>query len=103
MLPKTERFTKKDFVGVRPQVIFRGTYMDVSLVRNGVQKFGCVISKKRIKRAVDRNRAKRKVYTALNTLRPNISQSLIFYPKQTLITSKHPLLIEELQKVFATL
>lgn len=103
MLPKSGRFTKKDFIGVRPKVIFRGTYTDVSLVENGVQKFACVISKKRIKKAVDRNKAKRKIYTAIQTLHPTIGKSLIFYPKQTTITAKQTLLIEEVQKVFATL
>jgi ribonuclease P protein component len=104
MLPKKERFTKKDFIGARPHIFFRGTYFDVASVSNGMTKYACVISKKRIKRAVDRNSVKRKVYASIRSSR-NVSanQSLIFYPKKTLLNASTPLVLTEIRKVFATL
>lgn len=103
MLPKSKRLTKKDFIGVRPQTFFRGTYFDCAVIPNELGKFGVVISKKRIKRAVDRNTAKRRVYTRIKDLGITLKRSIVIYPKQTILNSKKDLVLVELRKAFDTL
>jgi ribonuclease P protein component len=58
--------------------------------------------KKRIKRAVDRNRAKRKIYAFLGKEHPK-TPSYFIYPTKTMLQSPHTALAEEMRKAFATL
>ena len=119
MLPKTKRFTKEDFVGKRPKVFFRGTLFDVagllsaqsgktselpnSSVNKSTQKFACITSKKTLKRAVDRNLIKRRVFSIVQELvRPN-GYSIVFYPKKGSAIIPYSQLREEIQKAFDTL
>jgi ribonuclease P protein component len=103
MLPKSERLTKRDFAAIRPKVIFRGTYMDIAAHTSDVSKFACVISKKRIKRAVDRNKARRKIYHMIRETKPKNPSVIIIYPKQAVISGNRNLIQEELRQAFATL
>ncbi len=103
MLPKSERFTKQDFVGNRPKVFFRGELFDVALVRLTTQKFSCVTSKKTLKRAVDRNLIKRRIFTIIKELQLKSGNSFIFYPKKNSQTTPYSHLREEITRVFATL
>ncbi len=103
MLPKLKRLTKRDFIGIRPHIVFRGTYVDIALHPSSHTRFACIISKKRIKKAVDRNKVKRKIYNIL-TLITTKNQNLIFvYPKHSCISANHTLLRNEIEQVFATL
>ncbi len=103
MLPKSERLTKRDFATTRPKVVFRGTYMDIAANASDISKFACVISKKRIKRAVDRNKARRKIYHMVRETKPKNPSFIIIYPKQAVISGNRTLIWEELSKAFATL
>lgn len=103
MLPKQKRITGKDFKGLKTRIVYRGACFDVAAAPNEDVKFACVISKKRIARAVDRNKAKRKVYTALQTIHVTHPSFFIVYPTKTILALPFSDLKEELQKAFATL
>lgn len=103
MLPKSERFTKEDFQGVRPKVFFRDTVIDIAKVSLPTQKIACVISKKTLKRAVDRNYAKRRVYTIIGTLPLPPKDSFVFYLKKDSISIPYSRLEEIITQAFATL
>lgn len=103
MPPKTKRFTKEDFSGIRPKVFFRGTVLDVAYTPLSPQKFACVISKKTLKTAVERNFVKRRIMNGLRTMDIPKQYSFIFYPKKTSYTTPYTLLIEEIKQAFATL
>jgi ribonuclease P protein component len=104
MLPVTKRFSKKDFEGLRPRVFFRHELFDIAYTEAlPNQKYACVISKKTIKKAVDRNYVKRKVYTFLQTVSIPPTYSCVIYPKQKALTTPYSQFSLELQKAFATL
>jgi ribonuclease P protein component len=103
MLPKSERLTKNDFVGLRPRIIFRGTFVDIAVSPAPKSRFACVISKKRIKRAVDRNTVKRKIYHSIRNLNSKESYLMVIYPKVTVLDSPYSQIKEEINSVFATL
>lgn len=103
MLQKSERLTKTDFVGLRPRIIFRGTFVDIAVSKAPSSRFACVIAKKRIKRAVDRNKIKRKVYHIIREIKPKSPHLVIIYPKITALTSNYSHIQEEIRSAFATL
>ncbi len=103
MLPKSERLTKKDFVGIRPRIIFRGTFVDIAVLPSSLSRFACVIAKKRIKRAVDRNRVKRKIYHIIREVKPKTPNLVIIYPKVTVLAGNYLNIKEEISESFATL
>jgi ribonuclease P protein component len=106
MLPKKERLTKSDFVGQRPRIIFRGTFVDIATMQGkneGIPRFSCVIAKKRVKKSVDRNTIKRKVYHTLVNNKPKNPYLIIIYPKANCLTSSHNNIKEEISQAFATL
>lgn len=103
MLPKSERFTKQDFVGKRPKVFFRGELFDVAALILTSQKFACVLSKKTVKNAVDRNYIKRRIFGSLTEIQITSSDSFIFYPKKGCMTAPQAHIRMEINKAFATL
>ena len=103
MLPKSERLTKTDFVGLRPRIVFRGTFVDVAVSSAETSRFACVIAKKRIKRAVDRNSVKRKIYHIIHEVKPKTPHLVIVYPKTTALHSKFSNIKEEITSAFSTL
>jgi len=103
MLPKSKRFTEEDFVGIKPKVFFRGTVFDCAKVVHSQQKIACVTSKKTIKRAVDRNRIKRRIFNSLQTIIIPVDHSFIFYPKKGSHEVPQKLLNDEITQAFATL
>lgn len=103
MLPKSKRFTEEDFLGKRPKVFFRSEIMDVAALTLPVQKFACVTSKKTLKRAVDRNLIKRRIFSIVQELPAPLNFSLVFYPKKGSSTIPYSQLRDEIQKAFDTL
>jgi ribonuclease P protein component len=107
MPPKKERLTKEDFKKNQPKIFFRGEMFDVSFFVLSQQKFACVISKKTLKRAVDRNKVKRRIMSAIQKTQKEgtikTKKSLIVYPKRTSLIMPYQQLYSEIQKVFATL
>jgi ribonuclease P protein component len=103
MIPKALRIKANDFKGLKTRLAYRGAFFDVSTAPAESTKFAVIISKKRIKRAVDRNRAKRKIYALIGEGLV-ASPSLIFiYPTKNALTASRPNLIAEIQEAFATL
>lgn len=106
MLPKSERLTKSDFIGLRPRIIVRGTFVDIAVVASPTEqfsRFSCVIAKKRIKKAVNRNSVKRKIYHIIREIKPKASYLVIIYPKISALTSSYSHIKEEISKAFDTL
>lgn len=104
MLPKAKRLTTKDFKGVRPKPVFRGTYFDVSVAPSlHGTKFACIVAKKRLKRAVDRNKARRKAYTHLQGMQTSKDLLVFIYPTQAILQAPHTVVEEEMRAAFATL
>lgn len=110
MLPKSKRLTKEDFEGMRPKIFFRGTMVDIGYSTpspsDGGVKFACVISKKTLKHAVDRNKAKRRVFEVLYELIKETTldkRFYVLYPKKTILTVAYADVREEIYKAFATL
>ncbi len=103
MLSKSKRFTKEDFVGKHPKVFFRSDILDVAALILPAQKYACVTSKKTLKRAVDRNCIKRRIFSIIQELKQNPVYSFVFYPKKNSQTVPYSQLREEIQKAFDTL
>lgn len=103
MLSKKKRFTKEDFEGKRPKVFFRSEIFDIAALTLTTQKFACVTSKKTLKRAVDRNLIKRRIFSVIQEISPSFEYSLVFYPKKSSPTLPYSQLREEIQKAFDTL
>lgn len=103
MLPKSERLTKTDFVGLRPRIVFRGTFVDIATSKATISRFACVIAKKRIKRAVDRNNIKRKIYHIIRGVKPKSPNLVIVYPKITALHASQLHIQEEIVSAFATI
>ncbi len=96
MLPKPERLTKSDFVGLRPRIVFRGSFVDIAVVTSEKSRFACVIAKKRVKLAVDRNIIKRKIYHIIKENKPKNTYLVIVYPKATALLGKYAEIKEEI-------
>lgn len=103
MLPKASRLTAKEFKGVKTRPTYRGAFFDLSISPSEITKFACIISKKRIKRAVDRNKAKRKIYALLEKSTPSTAAYVFIYPTKQILQAPHQALEEEITKAFATL
>jgi ribonuclease P protein component len=104
MLPKKERFTKIDFLGKKSRVFFRGFLFDVAYIKLPTQKFACVISKKTIKKAVNRNSVKRKILNAVQEVKKEEhGLSLVFFPKKGSDTTPYSQIFSEIGKAFDTL
>lgn len=103
MLPKASRITTQDFKGKKTRLIYRGAFFDVSIAQAETTKFACVVAKKRIKRAVDRNKARRKIYTLLASVTTKTPLFIFVYPTKNVLTAPYPALKEEIRAAFATL
>lgn len=103
MLPKSERLTKSDFIGLRPRIILRGTFVDIAITSSTSSKFACVIAKKRIKKAVDRNKVKRRIYSVLSFIKPKSHHLIVIYPKITVLNGKYTHIESEIKTAFDTL
>jgi ribonuclease P protein component len=103
MIPKESRIKASEFKGIKARLTYRGALFDISTAPSEKVKFAVIISKKRIKRAVDRNRAKRKIYAFLGKEHPKTPALIFIYPTKTMLQSPHTALAEEMRKAFATL
>lgn len=103
MLPKTRRLTKEDFTTSRPKTFFRGEFFDIAYLSLPTKKFACVISKKTLKNAVDRNKVKRRIMNIISKIEITSAYSFIIYPKKISLDVTYQQLYKEIQKAFATL
>jgi ribonuclease P protein component len=86
MLPKSKRLTKQDFTITRPKIFFRGELFDLAFCVLTTQKVGCVISKKTLKKATDRNFVRRRFYSLFLDIKVPKNYSIIVYPKKNSLT-----------------
>jgi ribonuclease P protein component len=103
MLPKSKRITSQEFKGKKTRLVYRGAFFDVSLTPAETTKFACIISKKRIKKAVDRNQVKRRVYTSLQGIVTSHPAYIFIYPTKNALHAPKKAISEEINKAFATL
>lgn len=103
MPKKEERLTKTDFNGLSRREIIRDPLFDVGYVQATFPKVACIISKKTLKRAVDRNKAKRKLYNLYSLNKPKRPYIIIFYPKKEILYTPFSELNAKMQEIFAKL
>lgn len=103
MLPKSERLTKEDFKNIRPKVFFRGVCFDVASVPSPHFKCACVISKKKVKTAVERNKIKRRIFNFISRNSLAKPYMLIFYIKNQASLTDYESLKKEILQAFDTL
>ncbi len=85
MLKKSERLSKKDFSAISNKKILRGQYLDIGYLLSSKTKCAVVVSKKISKRAVDRNKIKRKIFNIFREIKLKDSCFIIFYPKKEVL------------------
>lgn len=103
MPPKKDRLTRFDFMYKGKRTTVRFPLFDVVALHGDRPKVACVISKKRIQRAVDRNTVRRKMYRAwilVNTTNP---YHVILYPQARVLTAPLSVLIDELKQALVSL
>jgi ribonuclease P protein component len=103
MLPKSKRITTQDFKGKKTRLAYRGAFFDLSVCASETSKFACIISKKRIKRAVDRNQVRRRVYASLQGMETKHPVYVFIYPTKNALHAPKAAISEEIRKAFATL
>lgn len=82
MLKKSEKLSKKDFSVISNKKILRGQYLDIGYLLSSKTKVAVVVSKKISKRAVDRNKIKRKVFNIFKEIKLKNNYFIVFYPKK---------------------
>ncbi len=103
MINKKERLTRLDFKDLSKRNMIRDYLFDISYIKSDKMKVSCIISKKTLKKAVERNKVKRKLYNLFELNRPKTPYIIIFYPKkETLYTPFNELNIK-MQEIFAKL
>lgn len=103
MPPKRERLIKKDFSLLSHKKIIRGSLFDLGYLKSEKIKVGCVISKKILKRAVDRNKLKRKIYNSFSLCKPVKPYIYLFYPKREALYTSNLELKNKISEIFAKL
>lgn len=92
MLPKNQRFSRESFPKGRPTSRRSFSWGTVALYDSIDPRFAVIVSKKAIKKAHDRNRAKRRVYALLAPLSPKTA-ALVHLRSEALTTP-----IKEIEK-----
>lgn len=100
MIPKSKRLNKNDFTSLSRRNIIRTNLFDLGYLSSLNNKVTCIISKKTIKKAVDRNKIKRKFYNAYSENKIKTPYIIIFYPKKESLHTPYLVLKEEISKIF---
>lgn len=103
MPPKKERLSQGLFKKLGTRTVIRSTSFDVAYFPFETLKVACVISKKRIKKAVFRNKVRRKMYHAFYESGPRKNYAVIIYPKIEALHLPYAKLVSELQQILATI
>ena len=98
MLPKRGRFTSRTFPKGRSKDQHRFSWGTASVYPSDTSYAAVVVSKKVFRRAVDRNRARRRVYAALRDT--NAKQvSVVVHVRRDIVDATHAALVADLKKV----
>ena len=103
MPPKRERLTKKDFSALSRRNMIRNTLFDIGYLASEKTKVACVISKKTLPRAVDRNKVKRKMYNLFRECKPSKPYVVLFYPKREVLYTPYIELKNKMTEIFTKL
>lgn len=103
MPPLSERLTKKDFSLFAKKKLIRSDVLDIAYIESPTNKVACVIAKKHIKKAVARNKLRRKVYHAYTSMYPKKPYMVILYPKPQAQYVPYKVLLDTLQKLLTSL
>ena len=103
MPPKEVRLSREDFNKLNKRATLRSPFFDITYSPGETLKVACVIAKKRVKLAVDRNRIRRKAYHAFKETKFNKNYIIIIYPRIEMAKCSYKEIVMELSKVLATL
>jgi ribonuclease P protein component len=103
MPPLPERLTKKDFSLFAKKKLIRSDLLDIAYIEAPKHKVACVIAKKHIKKAVARNKLRRKFYHAYIAVRPEKPYMVVLYPKPQAQYVSYGTLLDTLQKLLTPL
>jgi|SRR3989344_6203080 len=101
MLSKRERLSARDISSLSIGKSVFGAHISLRYVFTSTKKFSVSVSKKVAKRAVDRNRIRRRVYSVLRDVKGDVKKSVfvMIMPKKECQTIK----LEEIKSELMTL
>lgn len=98
MLPKNVRFERNNFPKGRPQIRRSFYWGTVSLFpTESAARFAVVVSKKVLRKAHDRNRARRRLYAALESV--TSSYHIVIHAKSSALTADLSQVTEDIKSV----
>ena len=102
MFPRRHRLKKDAFIAAHKRGDRVSTPNLSGIILQDREGFAVVVSKKTLKKAVDRHRAKRRVLSALRSL-PSLPPGAVLFPKATVLTLPSEILKEELTKLLSNM
>lgn len=99
MLPKSNRLSRNDFTNLSRLQTCITPYFDVKLSPQEDFKVVCIVIKKRFKKAVERNKVKRIIYTAVREELINKKGYFIFYPKKEIQNASYQDVLNQIKKI----
>lgn len=103
MPPRKARLSRADFNNLSSRSTVRSPLFDITYTKGIETKVACVISKKRVKFAVERNRIRRKAYHAFKETGFSKPFIVIIYPRIEMLKAPFKETVVELSKVLDTL
>lgn len=103
MPPRKERLSRADFNNLSSRATLRASLFDITYTANPQLKVACVISKKRVKLAVERNKIRRKAYHAFKETGFAKPYIIIIYPRAEMSRAPFKDMVVELSKALDTL
>ena len=102
MLPKRERLSVKDIASLSQGRSVFGSLVSLRFLPAKEAKYSVSVSKKVAKRAVDRNRIKRRVYSAVRKAKgaSSIPYSVMLMPKRECLTAPLADIQSEIEALF---
>ena len=98
MLPRPLRLPHTDFAG-KPLKRAKFDFGSVSFYEGVPARATVVVSKKVARRAVDRNRIRRRVFHALHALLPRLDLSVVVYPTSVVLKAPYRAIKASLEEV----
>lgn len=98
MLPKKQRAKKGDFLNIKPKTVIRSDLFDIAKTSIKKDVFACIISKKTLKKSVERNKLRRRIFYILNKNKIIKNEFVIIYPKSKSLREEFKVLENELIK-----
>lgn len=99
MLPKSNRLSRNDFTNLSRLQTQVTPIFDVKFSPNDDFKVACIVIKKRFKKAVERNKVKRIIYTTIKEGMIGKKGFYIFYPKKEVLQYSYSQILENIKKI----